>query len=94
MEEAGSANALAINYQSAWSHIPEDLNLHQHHCENLKSQNRTLSLASSSQYGKRTHFEDSVVLIQRIRTENTQMSSFNYCLMAMMILTDQDKPPQ
>jgi len=37
MEEAGSTNALAINYQSTRSHIPQDLNLHQHHCENLKS---------------------------------------------------------
>jgi len=37
MEEAGYVNALAINYQSTRSHIPEDLNLHQHHCENLKS---------------------------------------------------------
>jgi hypothetical protein len=37
MEEAGSANALAINYQYTRSHIPEDLNLHHHHCKNLKS---------------------------------------------------------
>jgi hypothetical protein len=37
MEEAGFVNALAINNQSTWSPIPEDLNLHQHHCENLKS---------------------------------------------------------
>jgi hypothetical protein len=37
MEEAGFANALAINYQSTRSHIPEDLNHHQHHGKNLKA---------------------------------------------------------
>jgi hypothetical protein len=42
-EMASFSEMMASIYQSKWIHIPEDMNHHQHHCENLKSHFETLT---------------------------------------------------
>jgi hypothetical protein len=39
MEAAGTSEVSVNFHQTAWRNNPEDIHIHTHHCENLKSHN-------------------------------------------------------